>query len=329
MPFFSDKFVDFTPILNLQERKPRVITSLNLFETDFHATEYVEVGREVSDTLIIPARERNGERNWLVTDRPNGKVFKIPFFPVDRNIKGVDIQSFRTLMDPNQQLDSLPAHVTRYTGKIQDAIDKTKEVIFTSAILGTAFTGATGSMNTAYNWYTEWNVTQLTVSVDFASTTINPAAVIEGEARGHIMDLKGDNTVSTNVIALCGRGFFSKLVNSNFIITAYQMYRDGVQPLRDRIGGNADYRQFDHMGVTYIEVDSPLIGTDEAFLLPTGISGMFQAHYAPADVVDANQLAVDQYLFMFEELRTVSLQSEFSLLAVNTRPELVVRLVAA
>ena len=51
---------------------------------------------------------------------------------------------------------------------------------------------------------------------------------------------------------------------------------------------------------------------------------------APADTPElANTVARDLYTFMVSEHRTVQLQSEFSLLAVNTRPELVVKLTTA
>ena len=87
---------------------------------------------------------------------------------------------------------------------------------------------------------------------------------------------------------------------------------------------------FEWNGVTYIEDIHGNIPAGEAYVLPMGIEGMFQAHYAPADTPElANTQARELYTFMISQHRTIQLQSEFSLLAVNTRPELVVKLTTA
>ncbi|MBS3973332.1 MAG: major capsid protein, partial [Actinobacteria bacterium] len=79
-------------------------------------------------------------------------------------------------------------------------------------------------------------------------------------------------------------------------------------------------------GVLYVEDPYGTIPTDEAYFFPRGIPNMFQAFYAPADTVsDANDVAQDFYMYMLQDHRTAHIETEFSLLAVNTRPELVVR----
>jgi hypothetical protein len=111
---------------------------------------------------------------------------------------------------------------------------------------------------------------------------------------------------------------------------AYQYFQGTPNLLRDRLSGNMDVQVFEWNGVTYIEDIHGNIPAGEAFVLPMGIPDMFQAHYAPADTPElANTVARELYTFMVSEHRTVQLQSEFSLLAVNTRPELVVRLTTA
>ena len=52
---------------------------------------------------------------------------------------------------------------------------------------------------------------------------------------------------------------------------------------------------------------------------------MFQLHYAPADTIeDANEIAREAYIWLEETRRTAKVESETSVVAVNTRPELVV-----
>lgn len=327
-----DQVVDWTPLLSLETRIPGVIGSLDLFETpDMHATDLVMVPRETNDSLVIPARLRNGERNWVTSNRPEEVPFRIPFFPLDHNVKPVDVQSYRALQAGNTQvLETVAQEVSRYTNRIQRSIDATKEMIWTSAILGTAFVGSTGASNSNYNYYTAFGQTQQVVTVDFTDDTVDPTAVINAQARSWIAANKKDGTSQTKIIALCGAEFFSNITSNAFTKQAYLYYQGSPNILRDRISGDADFQVFDFGGIIYIEVDTPQIATDEAYVLPMGIPGMFQQHYAPADTIAAaNKPALDQYLFMFEDFRTVRLQSEFALLAVNTRPELVVKVVTA
>lgn len=327
-----DQVVDFSPMIELQDSPDTLIASLGLFETEYHATTAIEIGKEKVADGLIPARERGGERNFLTMDAPEVKVFRIPFFPLDKNIKAQDIQSFRSfaMAGINDSLRTEAEVVNRYMTQILRDVAKTKETIFADAVRGFAYNGPGGAANSAYNWYTVWNQTQKVVPIDFASTTQSPAAVIEAEARAYIIDEKQDGSTATRIIALCSRAFFADLVNSPFVRQAYQYQQSSPNLLRDRLSGDNDVQVFDWNGVTYIEDIHNNIPAGEAYVLPMGIAGMFQAHYAPADTPElANTTARELYTFMVSQHRTVMLQSEFSLLAVNTRPELVVRLTTA
>ena len=327
-----DQVIDFSPMIELQDTPDTLIASLNLFDTYYHATTAIEIGKQKNADGLIPARERGGERNFLTMDAPSVKVFRIPFFPLDKNIKAQDIQSFRSfaMAGINDSLRTEAEVVNRYMTQIMRDVAKTKETIFADAVRGFAYNGPGGAANSAYNWYTEWNATQKVVPIDFASTTVSPAATVEQEARAYIIDEKQDGSTATRIVALASREFFASLVNSPFVRQAYQYFQGTPNLLRDRLNGNMDVQVFEWNGVTYIEDIHGNIPAGEAFVFPMGIPDMFQAHYAPADTPElANTVARELYTFMVSEHRTVQLQSEFSLLAVNTRPELVVRLTTA
>ncbi len=327
-----DQVIDFSPMIELQDTPDTLIASLGLFDTHYHATTAIEIGKQKNADGLIPARERGGERNFLTMDAPSVKVFRIPFFPLDKNIKAQDIQSFRSfaMAGINDSLRTEAEVVNRYMTQIMRDVAKTKETIFADAVRGFAYNGPGGAANSAYNWYTEWNATQKVVPIDFASTTVSPAATVEQEARAYIIDEKQDGSTATRIVALASREFFASLVNSPFVRQAYQYFQGTPNLLRDRLNGNMDVQVFEWNGVTYIEDIHGNIPAGEAFVFPMGIPDMFQAHYAPADTPElANTVARELYTFMVSEHRTVQLQSEFSLLAVNTRPELVVRLTTA
>ena len=175
-----DQVVDFSPMIELQDSPDTLIASLNLFSVDYHSTTAIEIGKEKAEDALISARERGGERNFLTMKNPELKAFRIPFFPLDKNIKAQDIQSFRSfaMAGINDSLRTDAEVVNRYMSQILRDVAKTKEKIFAEAVMGRAYNGVGGAANSAYNWYTEWGATQKSVAVDFASTTVSPAATI-------------------------------------------------------------------------------------------------------------------------------------------------------
>ena len=328
----TEQVVDFTPLLELAPTPPTLLASLDLFDVSHERTTLIAVGRDVSDNNLIPARNRGGDRNWATKSEPNRKPLSIPFFPLDHNITAQDIQSLRSYgsVGFTEELRSQEEVVQRYMAVINRDIAYTKEAIYSAAVRGFAYNGTNGSLNANYNWYDVWGQTQQAITIDFTSDTIDPSEVIESEGRAYIEDNKLDGSTVTRIFCLCGRNFFSKLIHNPFLRSAYQFYQGTPNPIRDRIGGDLDVQIFEFEGVTYMTDPHGYIASDEGYLFPEGIPGMFQSFYAPADDFNyANSVAQEAYSFMITQGRTLQLQSEFSLLAVNNRPELVVKLTAA
>lgn len=335
--FLTDRKVDFTPLIETVAPIDTLVSNLGLFDTYNHATTNIRVDRDTTSQALIPSRQRGGERNWLTTPGLEGVAVTIPFFPLDHNIKAQDFQSFLDFMNPEaDNLTTQEVVVTRYLNQIRRNVAYTKERILTDAVKGSQYVGVdpiTGfaNQNQNYNWYDVFGVEQYEVAVDFTSTTVDPTEVIESQVRGYIIDTKGDGSSVTNIVALCGRQFFSNIISSPFVRSAFVYWQGQPNPIRDRIGGNIDARVWSFKGVTYVEDIYGSIGANEAYVFPEGIPNMFQQHFAPADAYQyANEQAQDFYLFMIAtDWRTLSMQSEFGMLAVNTRPELVVHLTTA
>ncbi len=325
--YLDNQFYDLSPLIDITTRREGVIESLNLFDVNYDTSTTVRVQRQVDQQVLIEARQRQGERNWIGGNRPSEKALIVPFFPVDANIKAVDIQNFTSLLELGTDAPlTVQTAVQTKLKQIREAEATTKERIFTEAVMGRSYAGITASnLDEHYDYYQVWGQTQTEVAIDFTSTTDNPIDVVEQRIRGHIIDNKGTGTNFTDVVAICGRRYFQSMISNNWTRAAYQGIA-GANPLRDRIGGNADSRSWYFNGVLYIEDKSGTVPADEAYFVPTGIANMFQAFYAPADSVDAaNQTAQEFYMYMLQDHRTAHIETEFSLLAVNTRPELVVK----
>ncbi len=322
------QIVDLGATLEIVPRQYRLITNMNLFTAYHGITTIAQVERVDEVVTDFPARRRQGERNYVGTEKAQLKNFNIPFFPLDRQITPADVQNFRQYftVDAPKTVQDVVERVVR---RIRISHEQLKEKAMLQAIMGKSW--APEDPTAQYNYFTEWGVTQHTAPVDFTDVAIDPTDILEAEARAYIIDNAGDNGNNYGIVVLASRKWFSALVAHPLVMNAYQYYSSTQEPLRRRLGDgseSANNRMFVHKNVTYIEDISNYIPDGEAYIMPQGIDDMFQIHYAPADDVrDSNTPAEELYLWYKSSayLREQKVESETSFLTVNTRPELVVR----
>lgn len=322
------QIVDLGATLEIVPRQYRLITNMDLFTAYHGVTTVAQIERVDEVVTDFPARRRQGERNYVGTEKAQLKNFNIPFFPLDRQITAADVQNFRKYFtaDAPKSVEDVVARVVK---RIRISHEQLKEKAMLQAIMGKSW--APQDPTAQYNYFTEWGVTQHTADISFTDVATDPTDIIEADARAYIIDNAGDNGNNYGIVVLASRKWFSALIAHPLVMNAYQYYSSTQEPLRRRLGQgqeNANNRMFVHKNVTYIEDISNYIPDGEAYILPQGIDDMFQIHYAPADDVrEANTPAQELYLWYKSSayLREEKVESETSFLTVNTRPELVVR----
>ncbi|AKJ74508.1 hypothetical protein SP19_17 [Salmonella phage 19] len=292
------QIVNMGATLELVPRQYRLITNMDLFTAYYGETTIARVERVDEVVTDFPARRRQGERNYVGTEKAQVKNFNIPFFPLDRQITAADVQNFRKYftVDAPKTVEDVVARVVR---RIRLSHEQLKEKAMLQAIMGKSW--APQDPTAQYNYFTEWGVTQHTANIDFTDVAIDPSDVLEAEARAYIIDNAGDNGNNYGIVVLASRKWFSAMIAHPLVMNAYQYYSSTQEPLRRRLGQgveNANNRMFVHKNVTYIEDISNYIPDGEAYILPQGIDDMFQIHYAPADDIrEANSVAEELYIW--------------------------------
>ena len=307
---------------------PRIdtlLSSMNLFTEKFGRTTIAQVERVDDGAGKITARQRGGQRNHLQSERTKLVNLNIPFFPLDRSIDRADIQNFREYGTENAP-KSVQLEVQRHMQRIRRSHAILKSKAMYEALQGRSWSPEDSISD--YNYYDVWGTTQQTADVDFTKLGTDPIEVIEAEARAHIIDWAGDNGDNYEIVVLASRQWFSALIAHPQVTGAYSEYPSTQEMLRRRLGGNANNRIFEHKNILFIEDISGNIKAGDAYIFPRGITRMFEMFYAPSDTLrDANQVAQELYVFFKESdyLREAKIESETSFLAVNNRPELVVK----
>lgn len=316
------QFIDFSHAFEVVPRKNKLVTELGLFEKKFGRSTVAEVIKVVTNDGDITGSRRGGDRNFQGSEDAVVKHFRIPFYTLDRPVDAADVQDFVTYMEPDAPKtaeDVVRRNVEAMNSKWANKWEKLQ----IQAIMGQGGDASTE----LYNYYTVYNKTQVAFPVDFASATVDPMTTIELQGRQHIIANIGDQSEDIGIICLCGTGYFQKLIDNPFVADAYKYYSSTQEPLRQRLSGDRIYREFLHKGVRFIEVISGYVPSNEAFMFPTGVDGMFTMHFAPSDTVEgANEVAKEAYLFIERTTRKISVESESSVICVNNRPELVVNM---
>lgn len=319
--------LEFHDVAELVPRTDNALEKLGLFESFYGVATTIEIERVEQGYDVMKATERGGDRNYAGQENARLEYFRAPLFTLDKMTKPHEIQDFREYGATDVPA-TVESRVERNVGRIMKSHDFLKRKIMYTALKGSTYAeGLTGSQYIK-NFATVWDVASDVFSDTYNfNTGTNPALFIETNVRQHITDLAKDNASSYRLVALCGSGFFNSLTNHPSVQGAFDAYPSAQEPLRNRLGGDTVGQIFEYKGVTYIEDISGEIGYADAYFIPMGIADMFQLHYAPADTIaEANSVAREAYIWLDESRRAATIESETSVVAVNTRPELVASL---
>lgn len=319
--------LDFTPLVELTPRIPKLLSSLGLIQnTVMGNTTVAQVERVTEGQDAIQARARGGDRNFAGRETAILRNFNVPFFPLDTRFTAAEIQDLREYGTSDTPA-TLESRVMRSMQRIRNSHTVGYEKALYSALKGSSYSPSW--LQGQYDYFAEFGVSALkkTFPIDFTVDAVDPRITVEKQARKHIITNAADNGDSYKVIALVGSGYFNSLITHPLVQAAYDSYPSESEPLRKRLGGELINRSFDTSGVTYVEDISGEIADGDAWFLPMGISTMFMAQYAPADsVLYAGEVAQEMYVFLDESSHRVSkVETETGFIIVNTRPELVVQ----
>jgi hypothetical protein len=322
--------LDYTPLTALVERTDNALETLGLFEEFYGQTTTAEVERVTLGSDTIEAKERGGDRNYASDEQSQIEFFRVPFFPLDKLAKPADVQDFREYGEADTPA-TVEKRVERNIARIRKSHDFLRRTAMYTALKGNTYAQGLAGSQYIKNFATVFNVAAdvFTGGIDFTAAASDPALFVEKNCREHIIDKSQNNAGSIEIVALCGSGFFNSMIHHPLVQAAYSQYMSSQELLRERLGGNVVGRAFEHKGVIYVEDVSKQIARGDAYILPRGIDDLFQIHYAPADTLEhANTTASDMYIFMEEDRRKVTVETETSFVCVCTRPELVCNLTA-
>ncbi len=257
------------------------------------------------------------------------RSFALPWIPHDDVILPADIQGMPAL-GLSDAADPLVEVMNRKLTLMRRKHAQTREYMEINALRGIVKDGAG---TTLYNYFTEFSLDQISVDFVFGTAGTN----IQGKVRTTLRAIE-DNLLGetmTTAHALVSSEFFDKLISHPKTEDAYKFFSaTGGQPLREDMR-----RAFPFAGILFEEYNGSvtlsngtserLIPTGEGIAFPMGTFDTFTTYGGPANLLEtANTVGLPLYARQMIDAkgRWIDLMTESSILPVNKRPRMAIRL---
>ena len=319
--------VDYTAGLQVIPTTPTLMGDLGLFSVENLTGRTVTFEEKDGVLNLLTDRHRGEKPQTLNSGERVIRSYPVAHFPWTDTVWPGDVAGKRAY--GTDAVETIEAKMVEKSIAASKAMDLTLEAARMSTIVTGKVYAPNGTI--AGDFYSDFGKTRKDIVFSLSAPTTEIISKGE-EAIAHIQDNAENGALLTRIVALCSPEFFGALIVHPMVKTAYQFYKDGEQPLRNRVGGMAR-RQFEFGGVLYIEVREKLNGTGmipagEARILPTGLDDAFKTYFSPAETLDlVNTVAVPKYLFSFKDPkgRHWDLDGETNFINVLRRPQVIVR----
>jgi len=278
---------------------------------------------------LLPTVPLGGPATVANRDSRSMRSFTVPWIPHDDAITPQDVQGVRGF-GVSDAADPLATVMERKLTRMRAKHAQTREFMEVNALKGIVRDGA-GS--TLYDYFAEFGLNRQQVDFTLGTAATNVQAKVREVLRKVETELKGETM--TSVLALVSPEYFDKLIGHAKVEAAYQYYSStGAQPLREDVR-----RRFPFAGIVFEEYNATvtlstgatetLIPAGEGIAFPLGTMDTFVTYGAPANLIETvNTLGVPMYARQLARMdgSAIDVKTEASILPVNKRPRLAVRL---
>lgn len=306
---------------------PQVLARLGIFDEQGVATTTVSIEKQGMALSLLPTKPRGAPGTPMTGDRRKSVTLEIPHIPAVDSLRPDEIQNVRAFGSADQ-LQGVEAVRDQKLGKMNRSLDLTLEYHRLGAVQGLLL-DADGTV--IYDLFDEFGIAQPTIvdfNLDAAWTEADGGrirAIITSIVRQIEVVLGG--TPFTGITALCGDGFFDKIVNHPEVRQLY-LNQQAANALRESNPLDA----LVYGGVTFLNYrgwGDVKIATNECQFIPTGVPDLFITRFAPAPWFSAvNTIGLPKYVMATLDPtgeKEITLEGQSNPINVCTRPGVLLR----
>ena len=335
----DDQFLeDFSAIQDLVPREMNVLKKMGLFDDVIYGTnDFAKFERRVTGADDMYSVARGADRAVAGDDEAQTATIEVPYFTLDKTARPSEVQNLReftTSADPLTVAKKMVQHVKRINAS-HARLDK--KVMYTALNGSTYAVDKNGAPrpNLSKTFQSMFSIPDAEMyngaalgakSYDLTDQASNPFDEFDN-FRSHIIEKAKDGVEGGDdyeIVLMVGNTAFNAIKNHTDVTEAFANYTDGVS-LRERLGGLANNRMFEFDGIIVMEDRSGEIATNKGVIFAKDLVD-FKLQYSPADAIGwENSIAQESYLFLDEGRRKATIESETSVVACNTRDDLIGR----
>lgn len=218
-------------------------------------------------------------------------------------------------MPEDIRLRSAVQLVNDRTSQLRTDMEATKELHRFGAIQGKLTTTRRDGSAYIVNFFTEYGIAEpAAVNINFSTTSEADLMMFfqENFLQPMLLSLKNRATMGTRIGALCGDGFWGKLMRHAAVREYYNIQQSGAQRALGAPGTNtgSNLWSFVHFagidwwhfrGSTGGEIAVP---TNEALMFPIGAQDVFNVYWSPGETLfDSNEPGQPEYLYVQPDTR--------------------------
>lgn len=327
--FDNDAFsaVTLSDRVSRMPHQPMRIGNMNIFETTGIRTTDIAIEEQNGTIAVIPYTDRNAADNNFNGGKRIMRKIETAHFPLKRVIRPDEIQNVRS-WNGASQLASVQEVVDDKLREMIPSHDVTLEYQRLGALKGYVL-DSNGS-DIVYDLYKIFNLTPKTVYFDLS----NANAKIRLKALQAKREIEAGLGGTTYVVirALCGSGFFDKLISHPDVEKAYERWQVNGQQ-GEFLRNDPRFTGFEFGGIIWEEYRGQVNGVDffaeqECQIFPVGVPGMYRTHFAPANMMEfVNTKGMPRYgsVERLKHGRGVEVLTESDPISINTRPNATVK----
>lgn len=270
------------------DHKPQYLGSLNLFTPKPQRLRVVGIESRDNELSLIQTSKVGAPLDQADRDRRKVRNFNTVRIAKGDRLMAEELQGIRAF-GSETELSQVQEEIARRMQALVDDVELTWEHHRLGGVQGIV-TDADGS--TIVNFFTEFGVVQPDeVDFDFDAHASDVATIawlrplVENSiVRPMIRASKGAMTTSSRVIALCGDGFWDKLVNCPEVRGTFLNQQEAAELRKASVFGSFVYAGVEWVNYRGTDDGSTVaIGTNKVKFFPVGSNGIFQVAWGPGE----------------------------------------------
>ena len=307
---------------------PEVPTQLGdkgIFQEYGINTTVMMIERTGSALKLIPSAPRGGVREPVALGPRKLIPLGAIHLPASWSVLADEVQGIRAY-GSETEVDQMSKLIARKLAVVRGSMDLTHEYQRVGALKGVVLDADGTELLDIYQAFGMVQQTQYW----------NMVAANTGNPKGSIIALKGliksklGGRASRKIRVICSLGFFTKLVDSDAMKKAWELWNNGAYLRTDQVNGG-DFEFMDMVFEIYHGGTSAgdFIEDGYAYAYPEGVPGMFQSAFAPGDYMETvNTIGLPFYAKQ-ERMpmdKGITGEAQSNPLHFNSLPECVIRL---